>query len=219
MNMKLKYKIYICMIGFLCMGCGPIQEEKKTKKVSTQEAVTLPDESEDRAVVDGGISNLYSDQELLDYANSKAEDYFKMRMSAMCGQGFDVDVNDTVQQNDVTYYRIINENIHSLDDIYEYWYQYFSEKYGAWYQDINQNVYGITPYIEMNGKVYALKKIDGIVGSTMYFDHITMKSDNEIWLEAYWKGADGSIADANQQWSFVYENGQFKYGTVIKNEG
>lgn len=216
--MKLDHMAIICIVGCLLAGCSYAQE-KEIKKVSTQEVTTLPDETESKAVVDSGVSTLYTDQELLDYANEKAEDYFKMRMSAMCGQGFDVDVNDTVQQNDVTYCRITNENIQSLDDIYEYWSQYFSEKYGAWYQDVDQNVYGIMPYIEMNKKVYAMNKIDGIVGSTMYFDHITMKSDDEVWFEAYWKSIDDSITDANQQWSFVYENGPFKYGTVIKNEG
>lgn len=39
-------------------------------------------------------------------------------------------------------------------------------------------------------------------------------SKNGYVLEFY---PDGSINDTNQQWSFVYEDGQLKYGTIIRN--
>lgn len=50
-----------------------------------------------------------------------------------------------------------------------------------------------------------------------FFDHITQKTDDEVWFAYYCKGPDGSISDTQQQWSFVYEDGQLKYGTIIRN--
>ena len=51
----------------------------------------------------------------------------------------------------------------------------------------------------------------------MYFDHIEQKTDDEVWLSVYVEYVDGKIDDANQQWSFVYDGGQLKYGTIVRN--
>lgn len=50
-----------------------------------------------------------------------------------------------------------------------------------------------------------------------FLTKITQKTDDEVWFAYYCKGPDGSISDTQQQWSFVYEDGQIKYGTIVRN--
>lgn len=113
---------------------------------------------------------------------------------------------------------IIDPNIHSLQDVESVWYQYFSRKYPIPYMDINTNVYKEAPFWEENGQVYERYRIDGIPHVSFFFDHITQKTDDEVWFAYYCKGPDGSISDTQQQWSFVYEDGQLKYGTIVRND-
>lgn len=82
--------------------------------------------------------------------------------------------------------------------------------------DINTNVYKEVPFWEENGQVYERYRIDGVVGSHLYFDHIEQKTDDEVWFSVYVEYVDGKIDDANQQWSFVYDDGQLKYGTIVR---
>ena len=83
--------------------------------------------------------------------------------------------------------------------------------------DINTNVYKEVPFWEENGQVYERYRIDGIPHVSFFFDYITQKTDDEVWFAYYCKGPDGSISDTQQQWSFVYEDGQLKYGTIVRN--
>lgn len=78
--------------------------------------------------------------------------------------------------------------------------------------------YENVPFWEEDGQVHERYRIDGIVGHSIYFDHIVQKSDDEVWFALFSEGVDGTIQDWNQEWSFVYEDGQFKYGTVIRHD-
>lgn len=44
------------------------------------------------------------------------------------------------------------------------------------------------------------------------------KTDDEVWFAYYSKDLSGNINDTQEQWSFVYEDGQLKYGTIVRNK-
>lgn len=186
------------------------KKEKKEKKESKQEVVNLPEEAEIKPVVDTTLSDLYTDEELLAYANDHLNDFWHTYYCFMAGTYFE-------GSGEIGNKLITDPNIHSLQDVENVWYQYFSRKYPIPYMDINTNVYKEVPFWEENGQVYERYRIDGIPHVSFFFDHITQKTDNEVWFAYYCKGPDGSISDTQQQWSFVYEGGQLKYGTIVRN--
>ena len=186
------------------------KKEKKEKKESKQEVVNLPEEAEIKPVVDTTLSDLYSDEELLAYANDHLNDFWHTYYCFMAGTYFE-------GSGEIGNKLITDPNIHSLQDVENVWYQYFSRKYPIPYMDINTNVYKEVPFWEENGQVYERYRIDGIPHVSFFFDHITQKTDDEVWFAYYCKGPDGSISDTQQQWSFVYEGGQLKYGTIVRN--
>lgn len=186
-----------------------VHKKKETMEVK-QDAVSLPEEAETKPVADATLSDLYTDEELLAYANNHLADYWHTYYCFMAGTYFEGtgDFGNTL---------ITDPNIHSLQDVENVWYQYFSRKYPIPYMDINTNVYKEVPFWEENGQVYERYRIDGIPHVSFFFDHITQKTDDEVWFAYYCKGPDGSTSDTQQQWSFVYEDGQLKYGTIIRN--
>ena len=186
------------------------KKEKKEKKESKQEVVNLPEEAEIKPVVDTTLSDLYTDEELLAYANDHLNDFWHTYYCFMAGTYFE-------GSGEIGNKLITDPNIHSLQDVENVWYQYFSRKYPIPYMDINTNVYKEVPFWEENGQVYERYCIDGIPHVSFFFDHITQKTDDEVWFAYYCKGPDGSISDTQQQWSFVYEGGQLKYGTIVRN--
>lgn len=186
------------------------KKEKKEKKESKQEVVNLPEEAEIKPVVDTTLSDLYTDEELLAYANDHLNDFWHTYYCFMAGTYFE-------GSGEIGNKLITDPNIHSLQDVENVWYQYFSRKYPIPYMDINTNVYKEVPFWEENGQVYERYRIDGIPHVSFIFDHITQKTDDEVWFAYYCKGPDGSISDTQQQWSFVYEGGQLKYGTIVRN--
>lgn len=186
------------------------KKEKKEKKESKQEIVNLPEEAEIKPVVDTTLSDLYTDEELLAYANDHLNDFWHTYYCFMAGTYFE-------GSGEIGNKLITDPNIHSLQDVENVWYQYFSRKYPIPYMDINTNVYKEVPFWEENGQVYERYRIDGIPHVSFFFDHITQKTDDEVWFAYYCKGPDGSISDTQQQWSFVYEGGQLKYGTIVRN--
>lgn len=186
------------------------KKEKKEKKESKQEVVNLPEEAEIKPVVDTTLSDLYTDEELLAYANDHLNDFWHTFYCFMAGTYFE-------GSGEIGNKLITDPNIHSLQDVENVWYQYFSRKYPIPYMDINTNVYKEVPFWEENGQVYERYRIDGIPHVSFFFDHITQKTDDEVWFAYYCKGPDGSISDTQQQWSFVYEGGQLKYGTIVRN--
>ena len=189
-----------------------VVQKKKEKKESKQDAVNQPEEDETKPVVDTGISSLYTDEELLAYANDHFEDYWRTYYGFMAGTYFE-------GSGDWGQNLVINDSsIHSLQDVEGVWYQKFSRRYPAPYMDMNINFYKEEPFWEENGRVYERNHIDGIVGHSIYFDHIVQKSDDEVWFALFSTGADGAIHDWNQEWSFVYEDGQLKYGTVVRHD-
>lgn len=186
------------------------KKEKKEKKESKQEVVNLPEEAEIKPVVDTTLSDLYTDEELFAYANDHLNDFWHTYYCFMAGTYFE-------GSGEIGNKLITDPNIHSLQDVENVWYQYFSRKYPIPYMDINTNVYKEVPFWEENGQVYERYRIDGIPHVSFFFDHITQKTDDEVWFAYYCKGPDGSISDTQQQWSFVYEGGQLKYGTIVRN--
>ena len=186
------------------------KKEKKEKKEWKQEVVNLPEEAEIKPVVDTTLSDLYTDEELLAYANDHLNDFWHTYYCFMAGTYFE-------GSGEIGNKLITDPNIHSLQDVENVWYQYFSRKYPIPYMDINTNVYKEVPFWEENGQVYERYRIDGIPHVSFFFDHITQKTDDEVWFAYYCKGPDGSISDTQQQWSFVYEGGQLKYGTIVRN--
>lgn len=188
-----------------------VVQKKKEKKESKQEIVSLPEESEAKPVVDTTLSDLYTDVELLTYANDHFEDYWKTYYGFMTGTYFE----GTGEFGNAT---ITDPNIHSLQDVENVWYQKFSRRYPVPYMDMNINFYENVPFWEEDGQVHERYRIDGAVGFSIYLDHITRKTDDEVWFALYSTTPDNQIHDWNQEWSFVYEDGQLKYGTVVRHD-
>ena len=218
--MKNRFMIAILSTTLLLSGCASknnkekkdekvVQKKKKTKEVK-QDTVSLPEESETKPVVDTTLSDLYTDEELLTYANDHLNDFWHTYYCFMAGTYFEGtgDFGNTL---------ITDPNIHSLNDVESVWYQYFSRKYSIPYMDVNINIYKEVPFWEENGQVYERYRIDGLPHVSFFFDHITQKTDDEVWFAYYCQGPDGSISDTQQQWSFVYEDEQLKYGTIVRN--
>lgn len=219
--MKNRFIIAVLSTTLLLSGCAcanskekkeekVVQKKKKAKEVK-QDAVNLPEEAEAKPVVTTTLSDLYADEELLAYANDHLNDFWHTYYCFMAGTYFEGtgDFGNTL---------ITDSRIHSLQDIENVWYQYFSRRYPVPYMDINTNIYKEVPFWEENGQIYERYRIDGIPHVSFFFDHITQKTDDEVWFAYYFKGPDGSISDTQQQWSFVYEDGQLKYGTIVRNK-
>lgn len=219
-TMKNRFIIAVLSTTLLLSGCAcannkekkdeKVVHKKKEKKESKQDAVNQPEEAETKPVVDTNLSDLYTDEDLLTYANDHLNDFWHVYYCFMAGTYFE-------GSGEIGNKLITDPNIHSLQDVENVWYQYFSRKYPIPYMDINTNVYKEAPFWEENGQVYERYRIDGIPHVSFFFDHITQKTDDEVWFAYYCKGPDGSISDTQQQWSFVYEDGQLKYGTIIRN--
>ena len=155
--MRNRFMIAILSATLLLSGCSntdnkekkdeKVVHKKKEKKESKQEAVELPEEPETKPVVDSGISSLYTDEELLAYANDHLNDFWHTYYCYMAGTFFEAaDDNGNML--------IIDPRIHSLQDIENVWYQYFSRRYPIPYMDVNTNVFKETPFWEENGQVY-----------------------------------------------------------------
>lgn len=185
------------------------KEVKETTEEASQEQEAQTSQVQETPVVTG-ISSMYTDEELLTYANDHLDDFWRTYYCFMAGIFFEGtgDFGNTL---------ITDPNIHSLQDVENVWYQKFSRRYPAPYLDMNTNPYKELPFWEENGQVYERHRIDGIVGVSFFFDHITQKTDDEVWFAYYSKGVDGTINDTQEQWSFVYEDGQLKYGTITRN--
>ena len=85
-----------------------VVQKKKEKKESKQEAVSLPEESEVKSVVDTTLSDLYTDEELLAYANEHFEDYWHTYYGFMAGTYFegsgDWGQNLVINDSNIWYY-------------------------------------------------------------------------------------------------------------------
>ena len=66
-----------------------VVHQKKEKKGLKQDAVSLPEEDETKAVVDTGLSSLYTDEELLAYANNHLDDFWHTYYCFMAGTYFE----------------------------------------------------------------------------------------------------------------------------------
>ena len=215
--MRNRLMIAILSATLLLSGCANTNNKDKKgekvvhkKKESKQEVVELPEEAETNPVVDLGISSLYTDEELLAYANNNLQDYWHTYFCFMAGTYFE-------GSGEMGNMLITDPSIRSLQDIETVWYQKFSRKYPIPYLDMNINPYKELPFWEDNGQVYERYRIDGIPHVSFFFDHITQKTNDEVWFAYYCKEPDDSISDTQQQWSFVYEDGQLKYGTIVRN--
>jgi hypothetical protein len=145
-----------------------VVQKKKEKKESKQEAISLPEESEAKPVVDTTLSDLYTDEELLAYANDHRDDFWHTYYWFMAGTFFE----GSGENGNML---ITDPRIHSSQDVENVWYQYFSRRYPIPYMDVNTNVFKETPFWEANGQVYERYHIDGFIGASYFFDHITQK--------------------------------------------
>lgn len=186
-----------------------LKEVKETTEKASQEQETQASQVEETPVITG-ISSLYTDEELLVYANDHLLDFWHTYYCFMAGTYFE-------GSGEIGNKLITDPNIRSLQDVENVWYQKFSRRYPAPYLDMNINPYKELPFWEENGQVYERYRIDGFVGVSFFFDHITQKTDDEVWFAYYSKGADGTINDTQEQWSFVYEDGHLKYGAITRN--
>lgn len=186
-----------------------LKEFKKATEEESQEQETKASQVEETPVATG-ISSLYTDEELLAYANDHLLDFWHTYFCFMAGAYFE-------GSGEMGNMLITDPSIHSLQDVETVWYQKFSRRYPAPYLDMNTNPYKELPFWEENGQVYERYRIDGFVGASYFFDHITQKTNDEVWFAYYSKGVDGAINDTQEQWSFVYEDGQLKYGTITRN--
>lgn len=182
--MKNRFIIAILSTTLLLSGCActnskekkdeKVVHKKKEKKEAKQEVVNLPEEAETKPVVATTLPDLYTDEELLTYANDHFHDYWNTYYGFMTGTYFEStrEFGSSV---------ITDPNIHSLQDIENVWYQKFSRRYPVPYMDMSINFYEDVPFWEENGQVYERYRIDGIVGHSIYFDHIVQKTDDEVW--------------------------------------
>ena len=84
--MKNRFIIAVLSTTLLLSGCAcannkekkeeKVVQKKKEKKELKQDAVSLPEEDEAKPVVDSGLSSLYTDEELLAYANDHLKDFW-----------------------------------------------------------------------------------------------------------------------------------------------
>ena len=85
--MRNRLMIAILSTTLLLSGCActntkekkdeKVVQKKKEKKESKQEVVNLPEEAETKPVVDTTLSDLYTDEELLTYANDHLDDFWQ----------------------------------------------------------------------------------------------------------------------------------------------
>ena len=91
-----RFMIAVLSATLLLSGCAStdnkekkdekvVQKKKEKKKESKQEAVNLPEEAEAKPVVDSGLSSLYTDEELLAYANDHRDDFWHTYYWFMAG--------------------------------------------------------------------------------------------------------------------------------------
>lgn len=155
-----------------------------------------------------------SDTELLNMANLRIDEYWNIYYGFASGCYFEHgDMVDNLGEYK-GYCPITDSRIHSLEDIESVWYESFSRKYAVPYYDAYPSMK--RPFIEVNGQVYESYQVFGIVGNEFFFDHIVNKTSDEVWFAYYSKGIDGTIGDTGQTWSFVYEDGIWKFGTIIR---
>lgn len=211
--------IVLGTISLALFGCASAQltqstSNHKSSEISKKKAKKTSKNSQKEQIqeVASDLIGDYSDSELLDMANSMIGDCFGVYYGFSNGIYFEIDCSDVYEG----YFRITDSRINSLQDVENIWYERFSRRYPVQYMDSSLNRYNKVPFVEANGAVYALNCIDGIVGSCLYLDHIVQRSSDEVWFAAYWMVVDGSITDDNQTWSFVFEDGAWKFGEIIK---
>ena len=112
-----RFMIAVLSATLLLSGCAcannkekkdeKVVHKKKEKKESKQDAVNQPEEDESKPVVDSGLSSLYTDEELLAYANDHRDDFWHTYYWFMAGTFFEA-------ANDNGNMLITDSRIHSL---------------------------------------------------------------------------------------------------------
>ena len=181
---------------------------------SSQQVVDSQQTSNDASAQTPSDETSGSDTELLNMANLRIDEYWNIYYGFASGCYFEHgDMVDNLGEYK-GYCPITDSRIHSLEDIESVWYESFSRKYAVPYYDAYPSMK--RPFIEVNGQVYESYQVFGIVGNEFFFDHIVNKTSDEVWFAYYSKGIDGTIGDTGQTWSFVYEDGIWKFGTIIR---
>lgn len=199
---------------FSLVGCSSDNsrpnEEKSAVKHKQKAKNSAKEKTKKEVESEASTSASFDNAALLQIANSMFDDYFGTYFGFVGGTYFDTEFSGTTEE----YRQITDARIQSLNDIENIWYEKFSRRYPAPYNDTSLNPYGKQAFIERDGRVYELYQIDGFVGNDFYFDHVVSRTNDEFWVACFSEGVDGSIQDTGQTWSFVFENGTWKFGAI-----
>lgn len=190
------------------------KETNEAKEETSQEQETQASQVEETPVATG-ISSMFTDEELWDFASENINALYQERMSYICGTQFSV--GEGSYRNDDGYYVAVSDpRIQTYDDIENVYYQKFSRRYPICY-DRPYNLSPLTrlPFIEVNGKLYEAYSaicINGI-GCEYTVGEIIKKTDDEFWVRLNnYCGLDDSTNQTDIICSFVWEDGGWKYG-------
>ena len=193
------------------------KEAKETKEETSQEQRAQASQAQETPVATG-ISSMFTDEDLWNYASENINALYQERMSYICGTHFTTSSNfeNHIKNDDGTYYEVDDPQVQSYNDIENVYYQKFSRRYPICY-DRPYNLSPLTrlPFIEVNGKLYEANSaicINGI-GSTYKVGEIINKTEDEFWVrfDGYCE-LDNSTNQTDITCSFVWEDGGWKYG-------
>lgn len=193
------------------------ESKKKAKEETSQEQETQASQVEETPVATG-ISSMFTDEELWDFASENINALYQERMSYICGTHFTSSSNfkNYIKNDDGIYYEVDDPQVQSYNDIENVYYQKFSRRYPICY-DRPYNLSPLTrlPFIEVNGKLYEAYSaicINGI-GCEYTVGEIIKKTDDEFWVRLNnYCGLDNSTNQTDITCSFVWEDGGWKYG-------
>ena len=193
------------------------KETNEAKEETSQEQETQASQVEETPVATG-ISSMFTDEELWDFASDNINALYQERMSYICGTHFTSSSNlkNYIKNDDGIYYEVDDPQVQSYNDIENVYYQKFSRRYPICY-DRPYNLSPLTrlPFIEVNGKLYEAYSaicINGI-GCEYTVGEIIKKTDDEFWVRLNnYCGLDNSTNQTDITCSFVWEDGGWKYG-------
>ena len=170
--------------------------------------------NEDGAVVFEADQDKVDDRTLIAAAQALFESACKTQMSFTVGCPFDVDFNDTAE-NDMGWkcYRITDSNIKTFSDLENEYFKVFSSRYPN--SELSQL------YFEKNGSLYAFcgNRGSDIFYSSSKVTEIKSKSDDEILftVENFYTGDDygNEPYTETEDFSVVNENGVWKAGKFV----
>lgn len=193
------------------------KETKEAKEEASQEQETQASQVQETPVATG-ISSMFTDEELWDFASENINALYQERMSYICGTHFTSSSNfeNYIKNDDGIYYEVDDPQVQSYNDIENVYYQKFSRRYPICYnKPYNLSPLTKLPFIIIDGHLYEAYSaicINGI-GCKYTVGEIIKKTDDEFWvrLNNYCE-LDNSTNQTDITCSFVWEDGGWKYG-------